>query len=404
MNDRAKEGLTLKLCVLICASIVAGCGGSESLPTGSSVADSSRVTYSGKQSVSGSFELIGGYRLRSDFSSEGLALVPDANGTAVQLIGGSNVHDQALDVYDLNVSPGSGSNPDAYPLLSPSSTWKTDELFPRMMAGQTMRDFAVVPSSGGFKLAGIGRVYYNTSPRNHSQINVREFGSSTLTPASRLGASYEIQIDLPEQEFSGFIKHDNSSTDLREIGAGAYDSGQGSVGGLSLAAQQADGKWTRLLSPPSFGDIQSPRLPRDAGYSCVDPPSWVCIPPVDGVGIWSTERIGGGGVQYGDNVLFIATLGYGSRSYSQQSYTFGEGSIDKAVAYFFKRDTITGLTQFANFDRWVFAAPGERVIGVALGRLSNHSGLMLFVATSMTWNTGRYKSGSSVQIFRIRPS
>ncbi len=197
--------------------------------------------------------------------------------------------------------------------------------------------------------------------------------------------------------------HDDSNLDFAEIGAGAYDSGQGSVGGLSYAKQQPGGSWQRLLMPPSFGDIVSPRLPRDADYSCTGGSSWVCIEPAGGKGVWSTERIGGGGVMYGDNLLFIPTLGYGERNYAKQSYTFGDDGADKAVAYFFKRDPTTGAVAFQRYDPWVHARPGELVIGVALGRLRGSADLHLFVVKSYAWKTGLYIDGSVLQVFRIKP-
>jgi hypothetical protein len=161
--------------------------------------------------------------------------------------------------------------------------------------------------------------------------------------------------------------------------------------------------WTRRLTPPGFGDLTSPRLPRDANYSCDDPPSWVCLPPVNGQGVWSTERIGGGGVRYGDNVLFIPMLGGGARSYARQSYTFGDPAQDRAFAYFFKENAATGAVTFASYGRWVHAAPGEQVVGVALGRMRGVTGDLLFVAKSYAWETGRYKVGSVVQVFRVVP-
>jgi hypothetical protein len=208
-------------------------------------------------------------------------------------------------------------------------------------------------------------------------------------------------VDLPEQEFSGFIKHADPARDLGAIGAGAYDSGQGSVGGLSYAIREANGSWTRLLRPPGFGDLTSPRLPRDDRYSCPDGMSWVCLPPVAGRGVWSTERIGGGGVRFGDHVLFIATLGYGPRTYSRQSYTFGDPAQDRAVAYFFSHDA-TGAVSFRSFEPWPHAAPGENVIGTAIGRLRGSTALHLLVVKTMAWGSGRNRTGSVLQVFRIR--
>ena len=351
------------------------------------------------QTVATSFELLGGYRLQSDFASEGLALIRDADGIVVQAIAGANVQTASVNVYDLNVRFGAGTDATNYPVLAPIRKWAVAELFPRFPVGQNLRDVTVNSTSRGYEIAGIGRVYYNTSPRAFTQINVREM----LNNGAVLGAAREIAVDLPEQEFSGFIKHDSSALDVREIGAGAYDSGQGSVAGLSYAIQQHSGSWQRALTPPGFGDLASPRLPRDAEYSCTDGASWVCLPPVGGHGVWSTERIGAGGVKYGNNLLFIAMLGYGERNYAKQTYTFGDPSLDKAVAYFFKSDPTTGKVEFQSYDRWVHANPGEPVVGVALGRVRGDPDLLLFVVKSMAWKTGAYQDGSVLQIFRINP-
>lgn len=271
-------------------------------------------------------------------------------------------------------------------------------LFPRWIPGQSLRDVAAMRTANGYELAGIGRVYYNTAPRSTTQISVREL----LANGTALGATREMAVDLPEQEFSGFIKHTTSSVDVTAIGGGAYDSGQGSVGGLSYATRDGSARWTRRLTPPSFGDITSPRLPRDTLYSCPDGASWVCIPPAGGVGVWSTERIGGGGVRIGNTILFIATLGYGDRRYDRQSYTFGDPALDRAVAYFFRQNDDTGRVEFVAYDRWPAAAIGEPVIGVAVGRLRGVSGTLLFVAKGSAWEAGLYRSSPVLQVFRVR--
>ncbi len=241
-------------------------------------------------------------RLQSDFASEGLALVRDADGYVVEAIAGANAQTNSVHVFDLRQAFGSGAQTNVYPILVPVRTWRTTDLFPRWIAGQNLRDVTAITTATGYELAGLGRVFYNTAPRATTQISIRELRNNGTV----LGPAREIPVDLPEQEFSGFIKHADSRTDLSVIGAGAYDSGQGSVGGLSYAQQQPNGSWTRLLQPPSFGDITAPRLPRDTAYSCPDGTSWVCIPPVGNVGVWSTERVGGGGVRFGNTVMFIA--------------------------------------------------------------------------------------------------
>ena len=346
-------------------------------------------------SVAASFTLLGGVRLRAPYAGEGLAVVPGDDGLAESVIAGAHVHDHAVHRYRLPAQLGSGTDVSQYPVLSPSATWPVAELFPNWMAEQTLRDVAVVPATDGFALAGIGRVIYQTAPRPQTQINVRIVHAN-----DRLGETREIGIPLPEQEFSGFIKHTDATRDLHAIGAGAYDSGQGSVAGLSYATFR-DGQWQRLLTPPPFGDLTSPRLPRDADYSCPDGASWVCIPPIGDRGVWSTERIGGGGVRYGDTVLFIATLGYGAREYANQSYTFGDPARDRAVAYFFVHRGGASVPALAGYDRWHFAPAGQRVAGVALGRWPGESAPVLFVTTANAWGEGAVRDAPVLQLFRI---
>lgn len=396
--------------VVLCACVLAlqACGGGQrdadvaatATPSvaSSSAASSAVAAASGAQSVASSFELVGGWRLQVEFASEGLALVSDADGFVVEAIGGAQISTAKVNAYDLRGGAGKGSMASAYPVLAPTRQWSMAALFPKVPAGQNLRDYAVRRTASGYELAAIGRVYYNTSPRPATQINVREL----LSGGTVLGAAREVAVDLPEQEFSGFVKHADGAADFTEIGAGAYDSGQGSVGGLSYAVQQPGGAWKRVLAPPSFGDLAAPRLPRDADYSCTDASSWVCIVPANGKGVWSTERIGGGGVMYGDNLLFLPTLGYGPRNYAKQTYTFGDPALDQAVAYFFKRDAASGTVVFAGYDRWIHAAPGELVLGSALGRLRGSDELLLFVVKSYAWPAGRYVDGSVLQVFRVK--
>ena len=368
-----------------------------SSPTPPSAPTASRAS-SGPASVS-NIELLGGYRLDVAFASEGLGLVRDSDGFVTEMVAGAHAHSYSVHLYDLRAPRGAGADAASYPLVSPLRTWSTTELFPRWIDRQNLRDVTVVNTATGYLLAGIGRVYYNTNPRPITQINVREIIGSGAT--ATLGAAYEIPVNLPKQEFSGFIKHDDARRDLTAIGAGAYDSGQGSVGGLSYAVKQTNGTWMRLLTPPGFGDTTSPRLPRDADYSCPDGLTWVCISPANGRGTWSTERIGGGGVRYGDNILFIPMLGYGPRTYGHQTYTFGDASLNRAHAYFFRQNSVTGAVSFQSQARWPHAAVGEHVIGVAIGRVRGVNEPVLFVVKGDGWQNGRWMVGSVVQLFRV---
>lgn len=388
--------------VLIALAFVAACGGEATPPTDPGDDRPTPLPAPTELTVGGSFELLGGYRLDVSYASEGLGLVRDSAGFVVEAISGAHAHEHAVHVFDLRQPPSPGADASGYAVLSPRRTWRVSQLYPNWISGQSLRDVAVVPTANGYELAGVGRVFYNTTPRPTTQINVREITNGGAT----LGATRVIPVNLPEQEFSGFIKHSDPRDDLSAIGAGAYDSGQGSVAGLSYAVRGSDGLWVRRLTPPGFGDLTTPRLPRDTAYSCPGGASWVCIPPVGGVGVWSTERIGGGGARIGNSLLFIATLGYGDRRYERQSYTFGDPALDRAVAYIFSQDSTGGATptvRLTRYERWAYAKPGEIVLGVATGRVRNVTGAVLFVVTGNAWSAdGRSNASPMLQLFRIK--
>lgn len=349
--------------------------------------------------IASAFTVLGGYRLASPYASEGLALLTDAGGDVTAVVAGAHRHDHALHRFTLATAYGPGSTIGGYPILAPSHTWLVSALFPSWLPGQTLRDVTAIRTSAGYELAGIGRVFYNTEPRAVTRISVRALDARGDT----LAATRHLDVPLPEQEFTGFIKHVDAARDLTAIGGGGYDSGQGSVGGISYARLEQD-TWTRRLTPPPFGDLTAPRLPRDAEYSCPDGASWVCLPPVNGQGVWSTEHVASGGVRLGNTLLFLATLGYGPRTYARQSATFGDPARDRAVAYRFRVDPVTDSVRYARHDRWTFAPEGRPVIGVAVGRLRGEERPVLFVLTGSAWGDGPTLDSPVLQLLRIEPT
>ena len=342
------------------------------------------------------FTLLGGIRLVSPYASEGLALLTGASGDVTAIIAGAHRHDRALHRYAMPAVIGAGDVIADYPRLSPERTWSVSALFPSLLDGQTVRDVTAIRTGGGHELAGIGRVFYNTAPRSSTRISIRTLDArGEPTSATRF-----LDVPLPEQEFTGFLKHLDSSRDLAAIGGGGYDSGQGSVAGISYA-RFSGGAWRRWLAPPSFGDLTAPRLPRDTGYSCPDGTSWVCLPPVNGRGIWSTEQVPSGGVHLDNTLLFIPTLGYGPRTYARQTATFGDPALDRAVAYRFRVDPSTDSVTYLRHDRWTFAPPGQPVIGLAVGRLRGEPRPVLFVVTANAWGDGVAPDSPVLQLFRI---
>ena len=342
------------------------------------------------------FLRVGGWRLDIPYAGEGLAIATDADGFAEAVFTSGHVQQDVVHRTGL-LAPGVGdSTIAALPVLVPAETWPVASLFPDLPDGQRVRDLAVVPQGTGRELAALGRVFYQTAPQPETRLVLR-----ALDAAGRpTGAARSVPVPLPAQEFSGFVKHRDAVHDLAHIGGGGYESGQGSVAGISYAVQR-DGQWRRLLHPPAFGDLVSPRLPRDTAYRCPDGPSWVCLPPVAGRGVWSTERIFGGGIRLGDTVLFLPTLGYGERTYARQSATFGDPARDRVVLYRFVQSAAADSLAFVGYEPWPFTTDGQTVQGLALGWLRGVDAPVLFMLVGNAWGRGAAHDAPALLAFRI---
>ena len=61
-----------------------------------------------------------------------------------------------------------------------------------------------------------------------------------------------------------------------------------------------------------------------------------------------------------------------------------------------------GGVRFDRYEAWPYAAPGQPVIGVAVGRVRGISGLLLFVLKSMAWGKGSTPTAPVLQVFSVR--
>jgi hypothetical protein len=247
-------------------------------------------------------------------------------------------------------------------------------------------------------LAGAEAVLANPQPYDPVLNNCTQVNNNFTS----IGNAEKIPVNIPEQWVTGF-----GGTETRLWG-GAYDSGQGTTMGPVLASRADNGQWNILYRAPDLGNFSNaiPLLPRPQGYNCTDGDSWVCHAPIpfaptnDVFGVWTTERIAGGGVEIGDVAMILPTLGFGDRNYANQSYTFGPANLDKSYAYYFRKNA-NGKYEFLNYDDWPFSYPGENIIGMKIGKLEGRSGLYLFVVRSNAYYYGIYKTGSVVDIFKI---
>lgn len=376
---------------------------SELLFTGKSFKGTSFSLPPGFISTSQTFTHVGGFKIPDEFTSSGIGLVTNSNGDVIKVVAGNHTYQQSMAVYDIRGKPILGStNVASYPSIAKEITLTRNALFPNWDSRHDLRDYFITSTGNGLnnRICGVGRMYYNTNPQPSTNIHCRQTSNNFTT----LGTYETIPVNIPEQFVTGF-----SSASESRLWGGAYDSGQGTTMGPVLAKKEPSGSWSYLYRAPNLGNFTNspyPLLPRPLGYNCVAGNTWVChepmaIPPTNQVqGIWTTSRIGGGGAEIGDVAMILPTVGFGDIDYVHQSYTFGLSHLDKAYAYYFRRD-VNGMYQFVNFDEWPFSNPGEHIYGMKIGKLEGQPGIYLFVIRTHAYYYGIYKAGSVVDIFRI---
>jgi hypothetical protein len=345
------------------------------------------------------FTLVGGFKIPAEFTSSGIGLVTNSAGETIKIVVGNHTYEQAMSVYDIRGKQINIALTN-YLQLTKEVTLTRANLFPYWDNRHDLRDYFITSSANGVhnRICGVGRMYYNTNPQLTTNIHCTQVNDNFTS----IGNAEKIPVNIPEQWVTGF-----GGSETRLWG-GAYDSGQGTTMGPVLASRADNGQWNILYRAPDLGNFSNaiPLLPRPQGYNCTDGNSWVCHAPIpfaptnDVYGVWTTERIAGGGVEIGDVAMILPTLGFGERNYANQSYTFGPANLDKSYAYYFRKNA-NGKYEFLNYDDWPFSNQGENIIGMKIGKLEGRSGLYLFVVRSNAYYYGLYKAGSVVDIFKI---
>jgi len=345
------------------------------------------------------FTHVGGFKVPVEFASSGIGLVTNDNGEVIKIAAGDHTYQQSMSIYNIQGQSILGSTQVSnYPSIAREVTLTRAALFPYWDSRHDLRDYFITSSANGSenRICGVGRMYYNTNPQPSTNIHCTQ----TSNNFSTIGAAEQIPVNIPEQWVTGF-----GGGEDRLLG-GAYDSGQGTTMGPVLGSKQPNGSWTVLYRAPNLGDFTSslyPVLPRPLGYNCIAGNNWVCHEPISGVGVWTTERIYGGGVEMGDVAMVLPTLAFGDRDYAFQTSTFGLPALDKTYAYYFRRNAQTGKYQLQNYDAWPFSSAGQNIIGMKIGKLPGQSGIFLFVVRNNAYVYGMYNVGSVVDIFEINP-
>jgi hypothetical protein len=257
-------------------------------------------------------QLLGGYRVTGDFARGAIAINWDTR--KLYMVG----HAQRNEVYeyDLPENYGVGSDINLWPRLNPVVThpgWWED-------------GYANGLCMWNGKLWAIVRKFYDTSP------------PSNLTLFAQDGE--KIVINLPRQKFNGFIK---GGTQLL-IGAGGYESGQGSCSGPTLADLNGNVLINHEWPSSPEGENWNKRAPREPNYYPVNhTDGWVAWEPrvVNGVleGRWASDRVYGGGLVLPEGICYWCIMGTEDLDYARQSETFGADNKNKVYKYIYDKNT-----------------------------------------------------------------
>lgn len=247
--------------------------------------------------------LLGGWRLNQDFGRGTIAI--DFARMKLWMSG----HVQALDIVEYDLPPmGSGSDVNAWPQVDPV---RRIPLWWPYQEGVYVNGLCFWRE----KLWVTIRVFYAQ--------NAAVFPTLTLYAED----GERITLNLPTQQFSGFVKRGPDLDPL--IGCGGYDSGQGTVSGPTLAT--IDGQVLRTYGWPAQPgpnlEHWNERAPREPNYWVKGhTDSWVGWEPrvVNGVleGRWASDAIFGGGLVLPEGVTYWPIMGLGELDYALQSLCF----------------------------------------------------------------------------------
>lgn len=262
--------------------------------------------------------LLGGYRISEPFARGTFAI--DWTNRKLYMVG--HAQENYVNEYLLPDEFGTGTDVNAWPILVKTRTipgWWEDGYANGLVVWRG-------------KLWAIVRKFYDTSP------------PSFLTLFAEDGE--RITINLPRQKFNGFIKFGPGLDPL--IGAGGYESGQGSCSGPTLATLDGqvliNHQWP--ASPGVNLENWNKRASRDNNYWPVNHvDGWVAWEPRDtngdGVteGRWASDRVYGGGLVLPEGICYWCRMGTDDLSYARQSETFGDPNKNKTYKYIYDKNT-----------------------------------------------------------------
>ncbi len=309
-------------------------------------------------------KLLGGWRIFEEFARGAIAI--DFSRMKLYMTGHAQRNE--VKVYSLPAM-GQGEDPANWPIVTPEATiaqfWPSSEGYANGLAFYNG------------KLWASPRVFYDMTPK------------PTLTLYAQDGERTDVA--LPRQKFGGFVKTGSNTVPM--VGAGGYESGQGTASGPSLGTmdgQQLIGyKWPAL--PGANLEFWNDRCPREPNYSLDGGgDSWVAWQPRDlGHGLegrWACDGVWGGGLLLPEGYCYWAWMGIGPLNYSWQSVNFAQVDMNRTYKYVYDKDTHELLG-------WEFV-DDKKVSGQELGPDGK-----VYLNKADIWSSGLYKVDCALHVY-----
>jgi uncharacterized protein YkwD len=279
--------------------------------------------------------LLGGWRVAAPFARGQIAVDWSTRRLWMAGFGQSN------DIYEFDIPDmGTGEDPSTWPVLQPTK---------------------VIPAfwPGGWPVYANGMIFWQGELWVSPRMTYDTAPPDTLTLYSESGRT--LTVDLPRQQFSGFIKRFGQDPLL---GSGGTESGQGSARGPTAAG--LDG--TVYLGPWNYGAGWDGREVRPADYYPVNHvDAWYALDPAnhgDGTqGRWASDQIYGGGLWLPEGVAYWPLMGTGDIDYAYQNLTLS--ATTETVEYLYDPTTwrpTFSVTSFGPIDGQDFGPNGEVVL------------------------------------------
>jgi hypothetical protein len=323
-------------------------------------------------------QLLGGWRLAMQGEPQG-AIAIDFNSMRLWISGAGG------GVQQFNLPAMNSGDPNGWPRLSPGPS------IARWWPGTLSGAQGVYPNGLVFwqnKLWVAVRGFYTVEP------------SATMPMTIYAQDGQTIATNLPQQKFSGFVKRGPGLDPL--LGAGGYESGQGSQSGPSLATLSGqrliEYQWPGM--PGSNLEYWNQRAPRDTNYYPSDHGDttrtdyWVAWNPrtVNGQlqGRWASDYVFGGGLALSDGITYWPWQGTGPLDYVNQNPTFAFDGKTQTSQYRYDANTYQFISFAKLQDTGRFPVKGQEL---------GPDGKVYLSVINPWWDSGQNMTDVAIKVY-----